>query len=494
MALSSLPSISLCWKMQTFLTETTQSEPYDFKQGTSLELTDISFPEIPPTSFQEIIQELGQVLKKVHVCLSQIPPDKVKIVKTSPLTFFFLDALKIRSANLVNWRDFPFNRFAFHNLDSLHAISTISRRNKPPIALHDFRPLIPQLEIEEIKYIDCNGDQQPFSNMLEKVHADSIVILKDGRIAYEKYFNGNTQDSRHILFSVSKSLMALVVTKLIHEKIIDPEKLIGEYIPELKDSGFGDARVIEVLDMTTGLKFNEDYTDKHSEMSVHFISGGYNTPPEGYKGAETLRVFLPTIQKDGDHHSTFHYVSVNSEVLSWLVEKATEKAGKKRTVNELFEEDVWSKIGAEHDAFIIVDKAHDATWSGGLNVTIRDMARLGQMILNRGKVGNEQLLPTAVFDFMCNRDMRAHFLASGQEEKDKYKNGWSYANQFWWTNNEHKAFCARGIYGQIIYIDPKTKMVFALNSSHENASSQLIGDAFTAFHAISKHFSNKNIE
>ena len=269
--------------------------------------------------------------------------------------------------------------------------------------------------LKKIFYQSHDKTERTFLDMLIKTHTDSIVVLHEGKIVYEKYFNGQEPDTPHIQFSITKSLLSLIVNHLIQNEVINPEKRICEYIPELKDSAYGDARILEVLDMTVGIKFNEEYGNLESDITKHWIAASYLSQPTDYNHPKTIRSFLTRIQQEGEHNQVLHYVSANSEVLSWLVENATQLAGCKKNVNELFVELIWSKIGTEHDAFIIKDSAGDASWAAGFTATAKDMARVGQMILNNGLVGDEQLISSKIFDFICQRDKRPQFVASGLE-------------------------------------------------------------------------------
>lgn len=300
---------NLSWSTEQLIEKTGQKDPWILIKGSRLELKSISLPKALISSVQECLEAFGKTLKKSQVCLLPIPVDSVQIEKTAPLTFKVVKRLALHTASLNNWREAPFNRFTFNNVASLLPVAHISRRKKEPIPLLKSKDGLSKSEIEKTIYKDWTGQQKTFINMLEKIQADGIVILRNGKTVYEKYFGDHTESKPHILYSVTKSLLALVVVTLIQEKIIDPDKKIKEYIPELKASAFGDARVVELLDMTTGVKFNEDYLDKDSEMAVHFIAGGYDRPPEGYKGPRTLRSFLPKVQKQGEHNAAFHYVS-----------------------------------------------------------------------------------------------------------------------------------------------------------------------------------------
>lgn len=282
--------------------------------------------------------------------------------------------------------------------------------------------------------------------------------------------------------------------QLIVDGIIDPEKRVSEYVPELADSGFSDARVIEVLDMTTALKHNEEYTNPDSEVVRFLRAASYFEQPEGYDREKTIRSFLPNVQKEGEHHLAFSYRSINTEVLSWIVEKATALAGSQRTVSELVIDWIWSKLNTEHEAGVMLDSSGTPTWTGGFTATTRDMARVGQMVLNNGKVGNNQLISSKVFEFMRQRDRRLQFSRAGLEHSDPSKKGWSYANQFWWTHNEHGAFTGIGIYGQVLYIDPVADMVVAKNSSHTVPEGDWLEfDVFVALEALGQYIEESKL-
>lgn len=470
------------------LTATSQTDPFLFPEGFVVHFPEVFLPVSIESSSLDIIKELGKVFQQYKGCLFPIPPDAIQVESVTPLSFRILKTFKLHSVVRDNWIAPPFNRIAFRNIAVIHNLEKIPRGNEAvrPLLSSETRPLPEQLE--KVPYLSHDKIARTFEEMLIKTHTDGILILREGQTVYEKYFNGQASDVPHIQFSVTKSLIGIIVAELIQEGIINPEKCIGEYIPELINSGFGDARVIEVLDMTTELKYLEEYTNPDAEVVRHMVAATYLNPPTGYKQEETLRQFLPSIKKGGKHDQAFHYVSANTEVLSWLVENATQLAGNKKTVKELFAELIWTKLGAEQDAFIIKDKVGDTTWAGGFTATTRDMARIGQMILNKGKVGDKQLISPKTFEFICARDRRPHFAASGLEKTDPAKKGWSYINQFWWTHNKNGAFSAQGIHGQNIYIDPEAKIIIAKNSSHTEAEGEWLEyDFFVAAEAITDY-------
>jgi CubicO group peptidase (beta-lactamase class C family) len=234
--------------------------------------------------------------------------------------------------------------------------------------------------------------------------------------------------------------------------------------------------------------YNEIYADPESHVGIHLRAAGYITIPPGFKHPTTHRGFLTTIKKgDGEHGQVFRYMSANTEVLAWIVEKVSS-----RSMNDLFLELIWSQIGAEENAYIIRDAAGISSWAGGFSATTRDMAKIGQMIVEKGKFAGEQLISPKIFESILQRDRRQHFLASKIEFLEPALVGWEYKNHFWFHANEHRSFLALGIHGQLIYIDPITKMVIAKNSSQPLAEGNpLEYDILAAAHALSKHLAKK---
>lgn len=161
-------------------------------------------------------------------------------------------------------------------------------------------------------------------------------------------------------------------------------------------------------------------------------------PPPGYTGPRSYFDYLQTVKKKGEHGGAFGYKTVNADALGWLVARATGKS-----VAQELSERIWSRLGAEREAFYTVDSIGTPFAGGGFNATLRDMARLGQLMLNDGRWGNEQIVPAEAI---------ARIRSGGKKEtfaKADYKllSGWSYGGMWWISNNEHGAYAARGVHG-----------------------------------------------
>ncbi len=294
---------------------------------------------------------------------------------------------------------------------------------------------------------------------------DGIVVLHHGKIVYEKFSGCLTPTNSHAAMSMTKSFVGLLGEMLVADNKLQEDRLVKDYIPELADSAFGDATVRQVMDMTTGLNYSEDYADPNAEVWQHAAAGNPLPKPKDYTGPRTYFEFLQTVQKQGEHGRSFSYKTINTDVLGWLISRVTGQP-----LTEVLSEKIWSKIGAEQDAFFNVDSIGTPFAGGGLNAGLLDMARFGQMILDDGRFANQQVVPKAVISNIRQGGDREAFVDAGYSLLE----GWSYRSMWWITHNEHRAFMARGVHGQSLYIDPQADMVIARFASHPIAGNAAI--------------------
>ena len=232
-------------------------------------------------------------------------------------------------------------------------------------------------------------------------------------------------------------------------------------MPELKDTAFGNATVRQILDMTTGLKYSENYADPKAEVWDHVRAGGVLPRPPGYAGPKTFYEFLLTVQPAGEHGEAFAYKTVNSDAMGWIIRRATGKS-----LGENLQERIWSKLGAEQDAYYATDSVGNEFAGGGLNTSLRDLARFGEMMRRDGKFNGQQIVPKALVADIRNGGSQEQFAKAGYALLPN----WSYRNMWWVSHNDHGAYAARGIHGQTVYIDPKAEMVVARYASHPIAA------------------------
>ena len=379
----------------------------------------------------------------------------------------------IQFANGSNYQ-FPKTRWAFSHGRGLgptanvwHGTSTASAL---PSALH---------ELDSVVFQDENGKDTTWASMLNVTYTDSVLVMHKGKVVYEKYFGISKPYLPHIAMSVTKSFVGTMAAMLAVEGKLDPSAQVTKYVPELKDSAYGDATVREVMDMTIGVKYSEAYADPKAEIWDYARAGGLLPTAPDYHGPHTYYDFLVKLQKEGEHDVAFAYKTVNAEVLAWIVRRA---AGK--SLADLMSERIWQKLGTENDAYFSVDRIGTEQGGGGLNLTLRDMARFGEMMRLNGQYNHQQIIPAAVIQEIRHGGDPDKFAKAGFT----LLNGYSYKDMWWVAHNAHQTYEARGIHGQRIYIDPVAEMVIVKFSSHPIAANGA-SDAVTyrAFSAVANY-------
>ena len=374
------------------------------------------------------------------------------------------------------FRKFPQIRWSFSNYRQFVPTSTVARGSGPVSVL----PVATRQDIDGVSFqVMGTGETMTWGQSLGTNYTDGIVVLHKGRIVYERYFGVFKPQGQHIAMSVTKSFIGTIGAMLVADGVIDENALTSKYVPELKDTGFADVTVRQLLDMTTGIKYSENYADPKAEIFEHTRAGGVTPRPPDYEGPKSFYEFLQTIKKEGAHGQAFAYKTVNSDALGWVIRRATGKS-----IGENLQERIWSKLGAEQDAYFTIDSTGTEFAGGGLNAGLRDMARFGQMMLLDGNYNGQQIVPRKVVADIRNGGGKTEFAKAGY----KTLPGWSYRDMWWVSHNEHGAYSARGVHGQAIYIDPKAEMVIARFASHPLAGNPNNDPtSLPAYHALAKH-------
>lgn len=350
-------------------------------------------------------------------------------------------------ASLADWRQYPFNVRGFQNVDRLVATHGID-------AAPDTVPLRRggTLDLTQIAV----GDQSAAS-VLQQSHTDGFMVLHDGAVVAEQYGPISSAASRHIIFSVSKSVTGTLAGVLVERGKLDPEARVSRYVPEIAGSAYGDATVRNLLDMTVSIRFVEDYLDPTGDVARYRVAMDWN-PPGAFAYQGGLHDFLPTLPKgEAAHGERFHYVSPNSDLLGWVLERA---GGLK--ISEMLTRYLWQPLGAETSGYITVDRDGAPRTAGGICVTLSDLARFGDMMRQGGKADGRQVIPASWVEDIITAgdpeawgkgDMTALFLRARYRSK-------------WYVPTDHPGtFCAIGIHGQWIYIDKRAGMTAVKLSS-----------------------------
>lgn len=336
------------------------------------------------------------------------------------------------------WAFGPHNRWGLQHVREITSTATVSRGDGPVRAFESKPKPVLDLKVKR-----PDGEMVTVKRWLHDSYTDGFLILYKDKVATEVYMNDMEPESLHNLFSMSKSYLGVLCGMLIERGILNPDAPITDYVPELEGSVYGDALVRHLLDMNVGIAFDEDYANPDSDIFRH----AFATNALGDAGDLTLRKVLTTFKKEGEHGQGFHYVTANTDALGWVAERA---AG--RSLIEMLSTEIWSKIGAEQDAAIIVDLDRTTFIGGGFNTTLRDSARFGQMMLHRGKVGETQVVPESFI-----KDIETFSIPTRNK-------GTRYRSQ-WWVESQYEAIAASGVAGQDIIVVPNKELVIVKFSS-----------------------------
>ena len=374
---------------------------------------------------------------------------------------------------LANWQDPPFNRWAFQHVRELIPTARIARPAGPswplPRAERDIRGL----------RFRSSGRELSVAEMLDETYTDGFLVLHQGRVVAEHYFNGMAPDVPHLLMSVSKSVTSAVAGVLAGRGGLAVSATVDEVIPELRGTSFEGATVQDLLDMRAGTRFDESYDNPEADVRTYervYLwrpDNGDPRPPDalGYFG---------TLQNDGPHGGPFRYRSILTDVLAWVIERA---AGTR--LHHLIERELWQPMGAEFDAEITVDSRGNPMADGGICATLRDLGRFGQLYLQRGLAAGRQVVPGAwIDDTIRGAPDGAQAFASG-DASPGYPPGAHYRNCWWIREPGLPFFQASGINGQNVFVHVPSQTVVAKLSTWPTALSPAAAVTTDAVLAIS---------
>ena len=351
----------------------------------------------------------------------------------------------------AHWDQWPWNRWTFQHVRQFVATTEVWRGNGPvwslPEKLNDF---------DGLTFKDVSGQSRSVAEWMEMDMNDGFIILRDGQIAYERYNNGMTTRSLHLSQSMAKSVTACVAAILIERGLLDPEKPVTDYLPELEDTAYRGATLRDVLDMASGVHYIEDYEALDSHIAAMDIATGWKLPREGFDNPASMWEHILSLKDLAEPHGTrFNYRSIETDVMAHCLERVTN-----RRLYDLVSEEIWQPLGCEESADFTVDATGYAAASGGLSATLRDYARFGQMLCNAGVANGKQIVPQNWIEDTTIAEARP----VDEMRQELWPNG-GYRNQFWLRDRGKPILMARGIYGQLIYVDRSEQLVAVVLSS-----------------------------
>ncbi|WP_206198082.1 serine hydrolase domain-containing protein [Shimia sediminis] len=377
---------------------------------------------------------------------------------------------------LIDWDRPPWNRWAFQRVQQFLPTAPIRKGAKAsllPVELQDIGDLTFETE---------NGSKT-IDQFLDDTYTDGMLIMLDGKVIYENYFNGMDQRTLHLAQSVSKSITATAAAGLIDTGLIDPQAPITDYLPELAQTAWNTATVQHVLDMSTGVSYEESYEVRDSDIGkTDFASGWKPAPPETDTSDWPSCIWeqiLTLKTKEAEHGSRFLYRSIETDVLAHAMERVTGQR-----LPQILSERLWAPMGAEEDANITVDASGYGLACGGISACLRDFARFGFAMLNDGQVGGKQVIPQSWINDTRNGP---HGLFN-DDGRNYFPNG-AYRNQFWIEDQDREGHLCLGVFGQTIYISPERGMVAVkLSTWPDFRNPEFLRETLAAFHAISRAF------
>jgi CubicO group peptidase (beta-lactamase class C family) len=340
-----------------------------------------------------------------------------------------------------DWDRPPQNRWSFQHIREILPTTEVWRGNGPVRSLSQRDVDLDALDV---------GDGRSLSALLDHTYTDGFLVLHKGVIAYECYFNGMTARSLHLSQSVAKSVTGAVAGIMISRGELDVAAPVTDYLPELRQTGWKGASLQHVLDMTTGVRFSEEYTDPFSDIGQVDVASGWKPIPQDADPhlqwpTHMWELILGLRDVTRPHGAAFEYRSIETDVLAFCMEQV---AGKRWA--EIMSAELWQKMGAEESANFTVDPAGYAIADGGFNACLRDYGRFGQLILE----GGGGIIPAQWIEATRSGN-HAKF---GPPYSDTLPQG-AYHNQFWIEEPEHRSLMARGVFGQLIYISWQYNMV-----------------------------------
>ena len=373
------------------------------------------------------------------------------------------------------WQFGPLNRWAYTHIREILPTKNIANDSNL------VQPIVGLNVAKDNLSINLGGKIVQLSDAMKSQYVDGILVIKNGIAVAELYDGTLTPERTHLMWSVSKTVTGLTAASVAADGFIDLNKTVADYVPELAKSGWGQDTLRDILDMRDSSNWVEDYDSPESTVRRQDCADGLLTGPMcidtdvigNYK-------FLPTVGIDKSREGKFIYKSGTTDVLAWVLEAATGQR-----FADLVSERVWKPIGAERSAGITVDVSGFTLASGGMFATLRDTARIGQLILNRGKAGNRQVIPEDWIDDIFDQTGDATLPRLSPESINPY-----YRSFVWGLGDGQGTVYAAGVHGQFIYVSPSTGVVIAMYSSWPNADGGSPGVGAIAALAILESIKN----
>ena len=380
--------------------------------------------------------------------------------------FIFPKALRVHKVKTLYDKDkIVYN---FLNMDKIFPTREIKASKNPKPLKRNIKTLPETFFFE--------GEEKNLQEYLDYFWSDGMIVLHKNEMVYENYWLGNNENKRHISWSVAKSFISALVGIAYEEGLIDSlDDPVTKYLDDFKETGYDDVTIKDILQMSSGVLFNEDYADYDSDINRFGRAVATGT---------SMRDFSKTLTREREPGTYMHYVSINTQVLGFLLQEVTNKS-----ISQYLHDKIWNPLGMEDSAYFILDDVKDEFALGGLNATLRDYAKFGLLYLQNGRWNDNQIISKQWIEDSHSTD--GIHLVPGERETSS--NPWGYGYQWWVPGFPDTDYTASGVYNQYIYIDPLSEIVIAKTSSNYKYTSelQMSKDMHMAmFRAIANHISS----
>ncbi len=331
----------------------------------------------------------------------------------------------------------------FRTMDEFMPYRTIKKSQEPLTFEENPKPLPDSFDYE--------GETVDIKAFLKKTWTTGFLVIKDDQILVENYYLGNTKDTLNISWSMGKSVVSALVGVAIDEGLLEGiDIVVSDLVPELKGSGYEGVSLKNVLQMSSGVAFDEDYKKFSSDINRmgRVISLG-----------RPINKFAASLQAELEQGTYLRYVSMDTQVLAMVLNKVIPS-----TLSVYLEEHIWQKVGMEGDGKWLIDHEENELAFGTLNCTLRDYGRFGWLYAMNGKLKDKQIIPEQwVYD---STHPDASHLMPGDKDNSNTRMGYGY--QWWLPANYKNDFMGLGIYGQHIYVNPDNRCVVVKLSANPN--------------------------
>ena len=356
----------------------------------------------------------------------------------------------IRVNKMIHLYDKDKIAFNFINMDKIFRAGPMIKASATP---HSFQNMTKEFSLPStFKHL---GKDENLEDALEYYETDGLIVLKNNNLLYENYWHNNTQTSKHISWSMAKSFLSAIIGIAVDQGLIESiDDPVTKYLDDFKGTGYEGVPIKDLLQMSSGIKFNEDYADYNSDINRFGRTISFGT---------SMRDFAKSLENEKEPGTYHHYVSIDTQMLAMVLQEVTGKS-----VTESLQEHIWNKIGMQDDAYYMVDDSGMEVALGGLNATLRDYAKFGLLYLNRGDWNGHQVVPAEWVDASHATD-EDHLVPGDNPNSSSV---WGYGYQWWVPGFPSTEYTASGVYNQYIFIDPENKIVIAKTSSNHRFTAE----------------------